>query len=222
VVTGAGVSDSIEDPLDYAVRRLASYGFAGASVAETRAMVRARVGALADDLIARQPAFSERAIAAIAAPVVADAEFGYAPPLQAVHFVAGRGGLETGYSYGRWLRLATAIQFKLGPDDRGVATTPLVGIDWNLPIPYNAVQSHLFARAGFQLGSTGPDDVSYPCWSGFGGHAERCIVGQAGTALTFFDLLRLQGVWEESGAPFGRALDHLLVELGVQLGWPTH
>ncbi len=215
---GGGALKSVENPLDYAERRLARYGFAGASAQETKDIVRARVGTLADDAIARQP-FWDRVGASLAGSIAADTEFGYAPALHSVHFVGGLGGLELEYSYGSRLRVAAAVQLK-GLLSQSVAATPLGGIDWNVPFPSSIVHPHLFGRIGFQFGSTAADDVSSSCWGGFGGHAENCIVGQLGAALTLLELLRLQGIWEESSAPVGNAINHVLVELGFQANWP--
>jgi hypothetical protein len=151
--------------------------------------------------------------------MVLDASFGYRPALESAHIVSGYGGTEAGYSVGGRLRAMVAAQLKTGKDE-DLAVTPLVGVDWNMPFPWPLVQSNAFVRGGFQFGSTGPKDVSPACSGGFGGHADRCVIGQAGLAVTFLDVLRVQGIWEESTAPFGSAVDHLLVEGGFQANWP--
>jgi hypothetical protein len=215
---GSRSSETIEDPLEYELRRLARYGFAESSLSASQAMVRDRIGALADDLAGRQPCL-ERIAAKWLGPVVLDASFGYRPALHSAHIVSGYGGTEVGYSVGRRLRAMVAAQLKTSRDE-DVAVTPLVGVDWNMPSPWPLVQGNAFARGGFQFGSTGPKDVSPACSGGFGGHADRCVIGEAGFAVTFLDVLRVQGIWEESSAPFGSALDHLLVEGGFQANWP--
>lgn len=213
-----GGAVSVEDPFEYAARRLAHYGFAGASLGESMQVVRARLGTLADDLVTRQPGL-ERPLEGLGSPVALDAAFSYRPALHSVHGVGGPSGAEAGYSFGRWIRIATALQLK-GWEGGKVAVTPLAGVDWNLPLGSALVQAHLFARGGFQFSNVVSDDVASPCMGGFGGHPGRCLVGQVGIAATLLELFRLQSVWEESPAPFGNPLDHLLVELGFQLNWP--
>jgi predicted acylesterase/phospholipase RssA len=215
---GTRSSEIIEDPLAYAIRRLARYRFAGASAAETATMIRERIGTLADDAIERQP-IGERVAAILGGPSVLDVGLGYAPPENSVHVVSGL-ATEVGWTHGRWLRGTAALQAKGWSN--GFALTPLAGIDWNVPYLPALAQVHPFARVGFQLGNSGPGDAvgPSPCWRGFDGHAERCIVGQAGLAVTAFDLVRLQGVWEQSTASAARWTDHVLVEFGLQANWP--
>lgn len=215
----AGGAVSVEDTFEYASRRLAHYGFASASLRETRQMVRARFGSLSDDLVTRQPGL-DRVLGGLAAPVALDAAFGYRPALHSAYGVGGLSGAEAGYSFGRWIRIATALQLK-GWQNNQVAVTPLAGVDWTLPVGSVVAQAHLFARAGFQFFNVASDDVASPCTGSFGGHPARCLVGQFGVAASLLEFLRVQSAWEESQAPFGKPLDHLLVELGLQANWPA-
>jgi predicted acylesterase/phospholipase RssA len=211
-------SESIEDPFHYAIRRFAHYGFAGASEATTNAMVRDRIGTLADDAVARQP-FELRTLATLAGPLLADTAFVYSPPQQSLHLVGGL-ATEAGWTYGRWLRASVALQVQ-GWRDAKLAFTPLAGVDWNLPGLPAALQLHAFARAGFQLGNTASDEVvTTPCWGSFGGHAANCVVGQAGAAVTLFELFRVQGLWEQASSTPANTIDHVLVEFGFQANWP--
>ncbi len=160
---GKASSESVEDAFAYAVRRLAHYGFAGASVADTQRMVRDRIGTLADDTIARQPV-THRLAAMLVGPLFADSEFVYTPPSATFHVVGGL-ATEAGVTYGHWIRAMGALQIK-GWRDSAFAVTPLAAIDWNIPQLPAFAQVHAFARAGFQFGNTGADDVvaTSPCW----------------------------------------------------------
>ncbi len=215
----SGEGGTVEDALAYAVRRLAAYGFAGASASATNTMIRERIGALADDGVSRQP-LGDRLVAAFAGAPVVDSAFGYVPPRYSAHFVTGL-GTELGITFGRWLRATAALQAK-GSANTSFAATPLAGIDWNVGGLPAAFQLHPFARLGFQFGRTGPDDVvtGSSCAGRFDGHPENCVIGQAGLAALVFEILRLQGVWEQSRESPARALDHLRLELGLQANWP--
>jgi hypothetical protein len=215
----AGGQPTLEDPLAYAERRLAHYGFAGASAAQTTAMVRSRVGTLADDLLGRQPAGTERVAETLVSPVAVDGAFGYRPALHELHLVAGPEAAEAGYSVGRQLRAGGMVQYKGWRG--GSAATPLAGIDWVLPLSSTTLQTEAFARVGFQFGTVGPNDIASSCSGGFGGHAERCIVGQGGLALTVLELARVQALWEQTDAAARDAFDHLVLEMGIQLNWPS-
>jgi hypothetical protein len=204
------------DRFAYRLDLLDRYGFAVAGAPKAKPQVRATLGALIGDLAKRQPSV-QGWVLTTAGRLGLDSTLGYMHPAVSLRAVSGR-GTEVGAS----LHVHKGFRVSLSDQLKGweeVADTPLIGVEYEWPL-LSYLQVYPTVRGGYQIGGSGPADVTGGP-SSCGRDASACFIKQVGLGLGLFDLLRFQSFYEWStlqATPFDR---HLLLEVGVQYNFPS-